>query len=138
MTGLPKQDVIGKNFFDLFVTAERREQASRGFLENIGRGIIAAHIEAEIGTRSGERRIILWNNTVLRSPENSILGIASIGSDVTEQRQAEQQLVHNAFHDSLTGLPNRALFLDRVAHALNYTRRAGRKMFAVLLLDIDH
>jgi len=70
--------------------------------------------------------------------ENSILGVASIGSDVSEQRQAESQLVHNAFHDSLTGLPNRALFLDRVAHALSWTRREGRKPFAVLLLDVDH
>ena len=138
VTGYAKQDIIGKNFFELFVPAERREQVSRGFLENIGRGIIAAHIEMEIVTRDGEKRIILWNNTVLRSPENSILGAASIGSDVTEQREAEHQLVHNAFHDSLTGLPNRALFLDRVAHALNTIKRAGRKPFAVLLLDIDH
>jgi diguanylate cyclase (GGDEF)-like protein/PAS domain S-box-containing protein len=143
MTGFAKQDVIGKNFFDLLIPEGPREQASRGFLENIGRGIIAAHIEAEISTRSGERRIVLWNNTVLRNPENSILGIASVGSDVTEQRQAERQLVHNAFHDALTGLPNRALFLDRVAHALDGfrqdpRRRGSRTPFAVLLLDIDH
>ncbi len=138
VTGHAKSDVIGKNFFDLFVPEERREQVGRGFLENIGRGIIGAHLEMEIVTRNGEKRIILWNNTVLRSPENSILGAASIGSDVTEQREAESQLVHNAFHDSLTGLPNRALFIDRVAHALNGTKRAGRKPFAVLLLDIDH
>ena len=143
MTGYAKQDVIGRNFFELFIPEGPREQASRGFLENIGRGIIAAHIEAEIGTRSGERRIVLWNNTVLRNPENSILGIASVGSDVTEQRQAERQLVHNAFHDALTGLPNRALFLDRVAHALDGIRqdprrRGTRTPFAVLLLDIDH
>jgi len=138
ITGYAKQDIIGKNFFDLFVPEDRRDQVGRGFLENIGRGIVGAHIEMEIKTRDGERRIILWNNTVLRSPENSVLGIASIGSDVTEQRQAESQLVHNAFHDALTGLPNRALFLDRVAHALNWTRRAGRKPFAVLLLDVDH
>ncbi|PYQ54033.1 MAG: diguanylate cyclase [Acidobacteria bacterium] len=138
VTGYAKQDVIGKNFFDLFVPRERRDQVSRGFLENIGRGVIGAHVEMEIFTRAGEKRIILWNNTVLRSREDSILGAASIGSDVTEQREAESQLVHNAFHDSLTGLPNRALFLDRVAHALNTTKRAGRKPFAVLLLDIDH
>jgi diguanylate cyclase (GGDEF)-like protein/PAS domain S-box-containing protein len=142
ITGYAKQDIIGKNFFELFVPEDRREQVARGFLENIGRGIVGAHIEMEINTRDGERRIILWNNTVLRSPENSVLGVASIGSDVTEQRQAESQLVHNAFHDALTGLPNRALFLDRVAHALNWTRqdarRSGRKPFAVLLLDVDH
>ena len=138
ISGYAKQDVIGKNFFELFVPADRRDQVGRGFLENIGRGIVAAHIEMEIVARNGEHRIILFNNTVLRSPENSILGAASIGSDVTEQRQAEQQLVHNAFHDALTGLPNRALFLDRVAHALNQTRRAGQKVFGVLLLDIDY
>ena len=142
ISGYAKQDIIGKNFFDLFVPEERRQQVSRGFLENIGRGIIGAHIEMEIIARGGERRIILWNNTVLRGPENSILGIASIGSDVTEQRQAESQLVHNAFHDALTALPNRALFLDRVAHALDRVRQDVRrgtpKPFAVLLLDIDH
>ncbi|HLJ74180.1 MAG TPA: EAL domain-containing protein, partial [Thermoanaerobaculia bacterium] len=142
ITGYAKQDVIGKNFFDLFVPEQRREQVRRGFLENLGRGIIGAHIEMEVAARSGEGRIVLWNNTVLRSPENSVLGIASIGSDVTEQRQAESQLVHNAFHDGLTGLPNRALFLDRVDHALESIRqdprRGERKPFAVLLLDIDH
>src|SRR5207245_6084150 len=119
VTGYAKQDVIGKNFFDLFVQPDRREQVSRGFLEAIGRGIIGAHIEMEITTQAGERRIILWNNTVLRSPEASVVGIAGIGSDVTEQRQAESQLVHNAFHDALTRLPNRALFVDRLAHALD-------------------
>jgi diguanylate cyclase (GGDEF)-like protein/PAS domain S-box-containing protein len=138
VSGYSKQEVIGKNFFDLFVPMERREQLSRDFLENIGGGIIAAHAEMEIVTRNRERRVILWNNTVLRSPERTILGAASVGSDVTEQRQVESQLRHNAFHDALTELPNRALFLDRVDHALNATRRAGHKPFAVLLLDIDH
>ncbi|HUJ12833.1 MAG TPA: diguanylate cyclase, partial [Thermoanaerobaculia bacterium] len=142
ITGYAKQEVVGKNFFELFVPAERRDQVAREFLEDLGRGIIGAHIEMEIGTRSGERRVVLWNNTVLRSPESSVFGVASIGSDVTEQRQAETQLVHNAFHDALTGLPNRALFLDRVEHALEGVRqdprRGGRKPFAVLLLDIDH
>ena len=90
VTGYAKQDVIGKNFFDLFVPRERRDQVSRGFLENIGRGVIGAHVEMEIFTRDGEKRVILWNNTVLRSPEDSILGAASIGSDVTEQREAER------------------------------------------------
>src|SRR5581483_2667582 len=129
---------IGRNFFDLFGTPERKGQIGREFLENIGRGIVAAHMEMEIVTRGGERRIILWNNTILRGPEQSIVGSASVGSDVTEQRAAESQLLHNAFHDALTGLPNRVLFLERVEHALHWTRRAGRKPFAVLLLDIDY
>jgi diguanylate cyclase (GGDEF)-like protein/PAS domain S-box-containing protein len=137
VTGYRKGDVIGKNYFELFVPQERRAQLGRAFLENIGRGIIAAHDEMEVVTRDGERRVILWNNTILRGPENSIVGAAAIGSDVTERRQAESQLLHNAFHDALTGLPNRALFFDRVGHALSHLKRPGRHTFAVLLLDID-
>ena len=133
ITGYAKDEVIGRNFFELFMSEESRASASREFTTSVGRGVLAAHSEFEIMTRAGEQRTILWNFTVLRSPEGTILGAAGIGSDVTEQRIVESQLVHNAFHDSLTGLPNRALFLDRVGHALS--RR--RHKFAVLLLDVD-
>jgi len=138
LTGFGKDEVLGNNFFELFLPEERRDQGARDFASNIGAGMIASHDESEIVTRRGERRTILWNNTVLRNSQGSILGTASIGSDVTEQRIAEKQLVYNAFHDSLTGLPNRALFLDRVSHALNRVKRDGGQNFAVLLLDVDH
>jgi diguanylate cyclase (GGDEF)-like protein/PAS domain S-box-containing protein len=138
VTGYAKDDVIGRNFFDLFAPEERRAAASRAFIANVGRGVIGAHDEYEIVTRTGERRMILWNSTILRNAEGSVLGAASIGSDVTEQRVAEKQLLYNAFHDALTGLPNRALFLDRVEHALNRVWRDERHAFAVLLLDVDH
>jgi diguanylate cyclase (GGDEF)-like protein/PAS domain S-box-containing protein len=134
ITGYTKDEVVGRNFFELFLPTDRRTLAARQYASNIGRGVLAAHSEFEIVARSGERRTILWNHTVLRNPNGSILGSAGIGSDVSEQRLVEQQLVHNAFHDGLTGLPNRALFIDRVGHAL--ARRRYR--FAVLLLDVDH
>ncbi|HUP45590.1 MAG TPA: EAL domain-containing protein [Thermoanaerobaculia bacterium] len=133
-TGYTKDEVIGRNFFEVFLPEEESAAASRAFTANIGRGVVASHSEVEIVTRAGTPRTILWNYTVLRSPQGSIVGAAGIGSDVTEQRIVESQLLHNAFHDVLTGLPNRALFLDRVGHAL-----ARRKQnFAVLLLDVDH
>ena len=60
----------------------------------------------------------------------------ALARDVTERKELEKHLTHQAFHDSLTGLPNRALFLDRLGHAL---ARADRRedSVAVLFLDLD-
>ena len=57
--------------------------------------------------------------------------------DITERKRAEELLVHNAFHDGLTNLPNRALFLDRLQHALTLSKKHSNYMFAVLLIDVD-
>ena len=69
--------------------------------------------------------------------ENSTVGgLVLTLRDVTEQRQLEDELKYRAFHDSLTGLPNRLLFQDRAAHALAQARR-GEKMTGVLFVDLD-
>lgn len=57
--------------------------------------------------------------------------------DVSERKALEEQLRYQAFHDSLTGLPKRALLLDRLGHALSRTGREDRPV-AVLLLDLNH
>ncbi len=62
--------------------------------------------------------------------------ILSIGRDVTERRRVEKQLTHMATHDSLTGLPNRVLFYDRLTTALEDTARTGKRL-AVMMLDLD-
>jgi diguanylate cyclase (GGDEF)-like protein len=59
-----------------------------------------------------------------------------VARDVTERKAFERRLAHQGTHDSLTGLPNRTLFMDRVGHALATTRRTRRPM-AVLFCDID-
>jgi diguanylate cyclase (GGDEF)-like protein len=57
--------------------------------------------------------------------------------EIKERHEFEQRLIQNAFRDSLTGLPNKALFLDRLRGALLRQRRFGEMMSAVMLLDLD-
>jgi diguanylate cyclase (GGDEF)-like protein/PAS domain S-box-containing protein len=68
--------------------------------------------------------------------DDSVAGIVLNYRDVTERRALEEQLTRQAFEDSLTGLANRALFLDRVSHALAHRQREDEPM-AVLLMDLD-
>ena len=65
-----------------------------------------------------------------------VSGVAAMARDITQRKQLEEQLVRQALHDSLTGLPNRALFGDRLRHALARGRRPGTTV-AVLFIDLD-
>ena len=67
----------------------------------------------------------------------SVQGIVLNSRDITEHKALEEQLTHQAFHDSLTTLANRALFHDRVEHALAQSRRTEQPL-AVLFLDLDN
>jgi diguanylate cyclase (GGDEF)-like protein/PAS domain S-box-containing protein len=58
--------------------------------------------------------------------------------DITRRQAAEEQLRHQALHDTLTGLPNRAMFLELLKDALADARQARQRPFAVLFLDLDH
>ena len=60
-----------------------------------------------------------------------------VNRDITERKRAEEMLAHNAFHDGLTDLPNRVLFVDRLQRALLRARRHSDYKFAVLFVDID-
>lgn len=135
LTGWQREEVVGSNWFELFIPSGNDEVkvVLTDLLNNVQ---TAWHHENEIMTRSGERRLIRWNNSVLRSVEGNIIGAASIGEDITENKRAEAQLKHLATHDELTGLANRTLMLDRLGQSIHYARRSGR-LVAVLLLDLD-
>jgi PAS domain S-box-containing protein len=88
LTGWQRDEVIGQNWFSLFLApklVEEMRSVQSALLENQP---IARHHENEIMTRSGERRLIRWNNSVLRSPSGDAIGTASIGEDITEQERA--------------------------------------------------
>lgn len=136
LLGLGEESVVGRNWFELVLPLDRSGAMREAFLERLAAGT-APHEEYEILTARGEPRVVSWNSTLLHHPSGEVCGMASIGSDVTERRRAEKRLLHDALHDSLTGLPNRALFMDRLRTAMARLKRRPTQLFAVLFLDLD-
>ena len=64
-------------------------------------------------------------------------GYAALQAEIEDRKRVEARLAHDAFHDALTGLPNRALFLDRLAHVLGSSARHPGQRFGVLFVDLD-
>jgi diguanylate cyclase (GGDEF)-like protein/PAS domain S-box-containing protein len=99
----------------------------------------SSHLETEcrILHDDGNYRWFLTRGLAVRDDQGRAVRIAGSQSDITQRKVFEDRLQHNAFHDSLTGLPNRALLLDRLGQAVARTKRRPDCRFAVLFLDID-
>jgi diguanylate cyclase (GGDEF)-like protein/PAS domain S-box-containing protein len=136
-TGYARDEMLGKNWFDLCVPEDQREPRRRSYVDGLAEGTLSTHEERDVLTRSGEKRLVEWNIVPLRERDGRVVGAAAVGIDATDRRRAADKLHHDAFHDSLTGLPNRALFLDRLEHRLALEERRHKTSFSVLVLDID-
>ena len=101
---------------------------------NTGRG---ERLEYRIRHKDGSWRFIESTASAIRSPEGETEGLVIVNRDITQRKRAEEQLAHQSFHDGLTNLPNRALFLDRLQRAITQARRHSDFRFAVLFIDID-
>ncbi|HEV2705448.1 MAG TPA: EAL domain-containing protein [Pyrinomonadaceae bacterium] len=99
----------------------------------------SAHLELEhrMRHRDGTYRWMLSRGIVVRDAEGRAARMAGSQSDINERKRIEEQLLHDAFHDALTGLPNRALFTDRLGQAVERSRRHEDYHFAVIFLDLD-
>ncbi len=92
-------------------------------------------IECTLLHRDGSSRQFEILHTNLLGDEH-VRGIVLNARDISERKAFERQLAHQAFHDPVTGLPNRALFVERVRHAISRARREEREL-GVVFLDID-
>jgi diguanylate cyclase (GGDEF)-like protein/PAS domain S-box-containing protein len=126
---------VGRHLVDVIADEERGKVANqvRRLLE-AGTGN-TVEFEATLLRVDGNRRRA---NVVIANllGETAVDGIVATFRDITEQRNLERQLSHRAYHDELTGLANRALFLDRMDHALRVAR-SERDPVVVLFVDLD-
>ncbi len=77
------------------------------------------------------------NTVPIRNEHGQVTHFVSVMREVTERKNAEEQLRRNAFHDPLTGLPNRLRFTERLTQIISRTKNSPGRMFAVLFLDLD-
>ncbi len=101
---------------------------------NTGRG---ERLEYRIRHKDGSWRFLESTSSAIQNPKGENDGLVIVNRDITERKRAEERLAHQSFHDGLTGLPNRALFLDRLKRAITVSRRHSDFKFAVLFVDID-
>ncbi len=128
------EELVDRSAFDLVHpqdSARLRELYSQ-ILSTSERGQL---VEYRYRHRDGSWRHLETTVTNLLD-DPTICGVVANSRDITERKRLAEQLEHRAFHDPLTELPNRALFMDRLEHAL---ARAGRRneLVAVLFLDLD-
>ena len=94
-------------------------------------------LECRMKHRDGKIRWMYVRGMGVRGKDGIAYRMAGSQSDITSRKIMELQLRHDAFHDALTGLPNRALFNDRLQHSIARMKRNPNYCYAVLLLDVD-
>jgi diguanylate cyclase (GGDEF)-like protein/PAS domain S-box-containing protein len=98
---------------------------------------VGRKLEYRIRHKDGTWRVLESMASTIRNAKGDVVKLVIVNRDVTERKRVEEQLEHNSFHDALTGLPNRRLFLDRLQHLFARARRYPDRQHAVLFVDLD-
>jgi diguanylate cyclase (GGDEF)-like protein/PAS domain S-box-containing protein len=133
--GCASDDVLGQNFLDRVHPDDLL--AARGLLDSVlarSGATLTGSLRLQYGAEGWRDFEVILTN---QHDDPAVRGIITTCHDVTERKAFELQLSQLAFRDPLSGLPNRALFMDRLEHALVRATRDGR-LVAVLFVDLDN
>lgn len=133
LTGYCQAELLEMNIFDL-IAPEDQARAR----ESLGRRLAGGPnevVEVQLVARDG-RHVFVETDARVVKPDDGPGRMAGIAHDTTERHALDDRLHHQAFHDTLSGLPNRALFFDRLDQAIARSARDDSQV-AVMLLDLD-
>ena len=122
-------DIAGQ----LYVDPNRRAE----FVQLMDEAGEVSNFESQIRRKDGELIWISENARVVREGNGAVSYYEGTVEDITATRESKERLLHDALHDRLTGLSNRALFMDRLEQKFAHLERKPDSLFAVLFLDFD-
>jgi diguanylate cyclase (GGDEF)-like protein/PAS domain S-box-containing protein len=128
------EDIVGRRQQDVFpAEATERHRRSLDLVFDNGE---PTYVEELDSFPRGQVWLGTWL-VPIRDGSGNVTQVMGVSRDITDRKRAEEQLLHDAFHDALTGLPNRALFMDRLGRAVERRKRHHERSLAVLFLDLD-
>ena len=135
MTGFQKKEIESLKSWLQFMDEKTQRKIQNGEVipEHSDYHPMAPHFECTFIDKEGKQKDMLCSLANIPGSDKSVVTLA----DITELKEAERQIYHQAFHDTLTNLPNRALFMEHLNMALKRAKRRDDYYFAVLYLDID-
>jgi diguanylate cyclase (GGDEF)-like protein/PAS domain S-box-containing protein len=133
VTGWAREELVGRNWYETVGPLERQD----AFLEAVRADDLEDGSEELLRTRHAGDRVILWWDTVSRDDSGAIIGVNSIGQDITERRDAEERLAFLRQNDELTRLPNRTSFTEQVGRAIGHAAAHGRAV-GVVFVDLEN
>jgi diguanylate cyclase (GGDEF)-like protein/PAS domain S-box-containing protein len=136
--GYKEDEVMNQNWLELLIP-ENNKSIMEGVMEEIKlNGQIRDH-ESEFMSKDGERINIIWNSKILDSSNlKQKYQVVSVGINNTERKKQEEKIKKMAYYDSLTGLPNKVLFMEETSRCINKSMMQESMDFAIIYLDIDN
>jgi diguanylate cyclase (GGDEF)-like protein/PAS domain S-box-containing protein len=131
-----EEDLLGSSFGRVIHGKDLPELQSR-LAKVLSGDIDSCQMETRMLTKDGEDSWVVLSASASKDVENKVRNLIFQVQNITQRKQAEDKLIHEASHDSLTGLLNRAAFNDRLTAALQKYQNTKRRLLVVLFLDLD-